>query len=126
MLSLKCDHPLLCEFLILFSTVKLTLGHTFFQPIHRFNIWILKCWFGAVYFSKFFPIHKKDEKLGFLKSLDCISKFSQIYYKVWKLRIFVPFPSYLVKWWGWSLVRQHVASERRQFMIKLAVSKKKC
>ena len=29
MLSLKCDYPLLCEFPILFSTVKLKLGHMF-------------------------------------------------------------------------------------------------
>ena len=28
-LSLKCDYPLLCEFSILFSTVKLKLGHNF-------------------------------------------------------------------------------------------------
>ena len=79
MLSLKCDHPLLCEFPILFSTVKVKLGHKFSQLIHKFNIWILKCWSGAVYISKFFPIHKRDGKLGFLKSLDCISKFSPIH-----------------------------------------------
>ena len=59
---------------------------TFSQLIHRFNIWILKCWSGAVYISKFFPIHKRDGKLRFLKSLDCISKFSPIHWKVWKLR----------------------------------------
>ena len=89
-LSLKCDHPLLCEFSILFSTVKLKLGHKFSQLIHRFNIGILKCWSGAVYISKFFPIHKRDGKLGFLKSLDCISKFSPIHWKVWKLRFLSP------------------------------------
>ena len=89
-LSLKCDHPLLCEFSILFSTVKLKLGHKFSQLIHRFNIWILKCWSGAVYISKFFPIHKRDGKLGFLKSLDCISKFFPIHRKVWKLRFLSP------------------------------------
>ena len=76
-LSFKCYHPLLCEFPILFSTVKLKLGHTFSQLIHRFNIWILKCWLGAVYFSKFFLIHKRDGKLGFLKSLDCIGLFQK-------------------------------------------------
>ena len=78
-LSLKCDHPLLCEFSILFSTVKLTLGYKFSQLIHRLNIGILKYWSGAVYISKIFPIHKRDGKLGFLKSLDCISKFSPIH-----------------------------------------------
>ena len=76
-LSLKCDHPLLCEFSILFSTVKLKLGHKFSQITHRFNIGILKCWSGAVYIPKFFPIHKRDGKLECLKSLDCISKFPQ-------------------------------------------------
>ena len=67
------------EFPILFSTKKVKLGHKFSQLIHKFNIWILKCWSGAVYISKFFPIHKRDGKLGFLKSLDCISKFSPIH-----------------------------------------------
>ena len=127
-LSLKCDHPLLCEFSILFSTVKLKLGHKFSQLIHRFNIWILKCWSGAVYISKFFPIHKRDGKLGFLKSLDCISKFFPIHRKVWKLRFLSP----CLRIWSNGeaesglLVQWHVPSERGQFMIKLAVFKKKC
>ena len=83
-LSLKCDHPLLCELSILFLTVKLKLGHKFSQLIHRFNIGISKCWSGAVYISKFFPIHKIDGKLGFLKSLDCISRFLVFqYYDMW-------------------------------------------
>ena len=43
MLSLKCDHPFLCKFPILFSTVKLKLGHKFPQYIDRFKIWVLKC-----------------------------------------------------------------------------------
>ena len=81
-LSLKCDHPLLREFSILFSTVKLKLGHKFSQLIHRFNTGILKCWSWAVYISKVFPIHKRDGELGFLKSLDCISKFSPIHWKL--------------------------------------------
>ena len=51
-LSLKCDHPFLCEFSILFSTVKLKLGHKFPQLIYRSNIGILKCWSGAVWFIK--------------------------------------------------------------------------
>ena len=42
-LSLKCDHPLLCEFSILFSTVKLKLGHKFSQLIHRFKIGLGLC-----------------------------------------------------------------------------------
>ena len=29
----------------------------------------MKCWSGAVYISKFSPIHKIEGKLGFLKSL---------------------------------------------------------
>ena len=63
MLSLKCDHPLLCEFPILFSIVKVKLG----QLILKFNIWIWKYWSGAAYISKFFQIHKRDRKLGFLE-----------------------------------------------------------
>ena len=80
MLSLKCDHALLSECLILLSTVKLELLPKFYQLIHRFNGCIFKCWSGAVYIFKFFPIHKRDEKLGFLKSLDCFPKFSPIHH----------------------------------------------
>ena len=98
MLSLKCYHPLLCEFPILFSKLNLKLGHKFSLLIHRFNIWTFKCWSGAVYISKFFPIHKSDGKLRFLKNLDFISKFSQIHYQGLKIEILVPLPSYLVKW----------------------------
>ena len=64
----KCDHPFLCEFPISFSTVKLKLGHNFFQFIRRFKIWILKCWSWTVYTSKFFSIHKMDGKLDSLKA----------------------------------------------------------
>ena len=67
-LSLKCDHPLLYEFSILFSTVKLKLGHTFSQLIHRFNNGILKGWSEPVYISKFFPIHKKMGNWDFWKA----------------------------------------------------------
>ena len=95
-LSLKCDHPLLCEFSILFSTVTLKLGHKFSKPIHRFNIGILKCWSGAVHISKFSPICKRDGKLGFLKSLDFQIFASSL--KSLKIEIFVPLSSYLVKW----------------------------
>ena len=59
MLRFKCDHPLLCEFPILFLTVKFRLGHKFSQLIHKLNIWILKYWSGAVYISRFFLIHKE-------------------------------------------------------------------
>ena len=128
MLSLKYDHPLLCEFPILFSTVKVKLGHKFYQLIHRFNTGILKCWTRAVYISKFFPILTRDGKLGFFKSLDCIPKFSPIHWKAWKLRFLSP----CCHIWsngeaeGGPSVRWHVASERSQFMVKLAVFKKKC
>ena len=83
MLSLKCDHLLLFEFPILFSTVKVKLGHTFSQLIHKFNIWILKCWSGAVYISKFFLIHKKRAgKLGFLKIPIAFQNFPQFPKKI--------------------------------------------
>ena len=80
MLSLKCDHLLLCEFPILFSTVKVKLWNTFSQLIHKFNIWNLKCWYGAAYIFKFFRIHNRHGEFGFLKSF--ISKFSPIHWKV--------------------------------------------
>ena len=48
MLSLKCDHIFLCEFSILFSTVKLKLRQNVSQFIHGFKIWILKFWSWAV------------------------------------------------------------------------------
>ena len=64
-LSLKCDHSILCEFPILFSRKKVKLGHKFSQLIHKFNIWILKCWSGAVYISKFFSVHKETGNWDF-------------------------------------------------------------
>ena len=68
MLSLRCDHPFLCDLPILFSAVKLKLGHKNSKSIQRFKIYILKCWSLAVYPSKFFSIHKRDTKLGFCKA----------------------------------------------------------
>ena len=102
MLSSKCDPSFLYEFPILFSTVKLKLGHKFLQSIHTFKIWILKCWswdsythiahiLKCVYTSKIFSIHERDGKLGFLNSLGCTSKFFQIHYRVWKF-VFLKFP----------------------------------
>ena len=80
MSSLKSDHHFLCEFLIFFSRVNLTLRYKFSQFIHRFKMWILKWWPWAVdstytiflnslgCTSKFLPIHQRFWKLGFLKS----------------------------------------------------------
>ena len=123
MLSLKCYHPLLCEFPILFLTVKVKLGHKFSQFIHKFNILILKCWSVAVYIYKFFPILKKKRwEIGIFEKLRL--QFSPTSLKSLKIEIFVPLPSYLLKvrvvfqyddMWRW----------RGQFMIKLAVIKKK-
>ena len=90
-LSLKCDHPLLCQFSILFSTVKLKLGHKFLQVIHRFKIGILKCWSVAVHISKFFPIHKRDGKLGFLRSLQSVTKIMGKT-AIWTILCFSPLP----------------------------------
>ena len=110
MLSLKCDHPLIYDFPILSATVKAKLEDKFSQLIHKFNIWIFKRWSGALYISKFFPIHKRDGKLAFLKSLDCISKLLSPYLHIWS--------NYEG---GGFLVCSHVTSE-----VKLAVSKKNC
>ena len=95
MLSLKCDYPHLCEFPILFSTVKLKSGHKFSQLIHRF-------WSGAVYFSKFFPIHKKRREIRIFEKHRLHFQNVPNSVKSLKIEIFAPFPSYLVKWWGWS------------------------
>ena len=76
MLSLNVTILILCEFSNLFSKMKLKLGHTFSQFNHRFKIWTFKCRSWALYTSKFLPIHKREEKLGFFNiSLGCTSKF---------------------------------------------------
>ena len=63
MLSLKCDHTFLCEFPILFSTVKLKLGHGYnFQiqsKIQNLDFEILKS------FSQFI---KERQNLDFRKA----------------------------------------------------------
>ena len=123
LLSLKCDHPVLCEFHILFSPVKVKLGHKFSQLIHKFNIWILKCWSGTVYISEYFRIHKKNRDF-------------------WKAWIAFPtFPQFTKKFENWNfcplafifgqMVRvvfqyNDMWHERSPFKIKLAVFKKKC
>ena len=97
-LSLKCDHPLLCEFPILFSTVKVKLGHKFSQLIHKFNIWILKCCSGALYISKIFPIHKQKRwEIGIFEKHRLHFQIFPYSPKSLKIEIFVPLPSYLVK-----------------------------
>ena len=125
MLSLKCVHPLLYEFPILFSTVKVKLGQRFSQLIYKFNIWAWKCWSGAVYISKFFQFIKEMGNWHF-----------------WKAYIAFPnFPQFTKKFENWNfcplafifgqMVRVVVFQyddmwrQRSQFMIKLAVFKKK-
>ena len=112
----------LCEFPILFSIVKLKLGHNFSQFIHRFKIWIFKCWSWSVYTSKFFPIHKSGEKLEFLKSLDCTTKFFPIRENVWKLGFLKSPCLYLSFVFQYDMWRQE---RRSQFMIKLSVFKQR-
>ena len=92
----------LSEFPILFSTVvTLKLGHNFSQFIHRFKIWILKCWSWAVYISKFFSFHKERKIWIFEKPRLHFQIFPNSL-KGLKIEIFVPLPSYFVKSWGWS------------------------
>ena len=85
---LSDSYPFLSEFPILFLTVKLKLGNSYSQFIHRFKIWILKWWSWVV-----FPIHKRDAKLRFLKTL---KSFSLRSFKIWIFE--VPLPSYFVRW----------------------------
>ena len=106
---MKCDHPLLCEFPILFSRKKVKLGHKFSQLIHKFNIWILKWWPGAVHISKFFSIHKEMWNWDFWKAQIAFPNFPNSL-KVWKLK----FLSLYLHIWsnseGCLSVRWHVAS----------------
>ena len=93
MLSLKGDYPVLCEFPILFSTVKVS------QLIHKFNIWILKYWSGAVHICKVFPIHKKKRwEIGIFEKLRLHFQIFHNSLENLKTEIFVPLLSYLVKW----------------------------
>ena len=43
--------------------------------MHRFKLWVLKCWFWSVYTSNFFTIHERDAKFGYLSvRLECTSR----------------------------------------------------
>ena len=62
---------------ILFSMVTLKSGPlTFPKSSIYFEMFVLLSW--TVYTFRFYPIHERDEKLGFFDSLDCSSKFFQI------------------------------------------------
>ena len=86
------------------------------------------CIFVSVYISKFFSFHKEMGNWNFWKA-ETASHF-QIFsnsLKSLKIEIFVPLSSYLVKRWGWSFSSvTHMRHHRSQFMIKLAIYKKKC
>ena len=103
---------------ILFWTVKLRLGHKFFQFIRRFNIgnfWVLVLGCTSKFFpinkeisrfcsswtSQFLLIHEKDENLGFFGvSLCCFS-------------IFLQFTKQLINWRNWNPIetpQQYVTS----------------
>ena len=93
--------PVLCYVPILFSAVKLKLGHNFSQFIYRFKIRTIESWTKSVlpsfsqftmrlktgisdccpcWNSKFFPVHWKYWKLGFWSiTLDCTSKFFPVH-----------------------------------------------
>ena len=112
MLSLKCDHPLLFEFSILFSAVKVKLVHKFSQIIHKFNIWILKCCSGAVHISKFFSIHKEMGNWNFWNTWIAFPNCPQFTKKLeWKLRFFSCCLHIWLNGEGGLSVSQHMASE---------------
>ena len=102
MLSLKCDHPLLCELPILFSTVKLKLGHTFSQPIHKYNISVLNVGLGLSIFPSFFQFTKKRWKIGIFEKPWLHLQIFLNSLKSLKIEILVHLSSYLVKRWGLS------------------------
>ena len=102
MFSCKCHHPFLREFTILFWTVKLKLGHTFSQFIHRFKIRILKCWSWAVYILlSFTQFITAMENWDFRKPALHFQIFPNSL-KSLTIEMFTPLLSYFVKWWGWS------------------------
>ena len=102
MLSWKCEQNFLSEFPILFLTVvTLKLGHNFSQFLHRFKIWIFKCWPWTVYTSRFFQFIKERKIWIFEKPRLHFQIFPNSL-KSLKIEIFVHLPSYFVKWWGWS------------------------
>ena len=125
--NLKCDHPFLCKLPILFSIVKLKLGHIYSRFIYRFKIWILKCWSWAVYSSKCFPIYKSG-RLGFLKKPRLHYQIFTNLLKYLKIGIFeVALPSYFCQML--RVVFQYGMWRKRggaNFMIKLAAFEKKC
>ena len=79
MLSLKCDHPLLYEFPILFSPVKLKLGHKFSHSSKDSTFGFWSVGMGLCIFLRFSQFIKEIGKLELFKSLDYIFKFFSIH-----------------------------------------------
>ena len=128
-LSLKYDHHfLLCEFPILFSTVKLKLGHNFSQFIHRFKIWILKYWSWAVYICfHVFLISLKRWKIEIFEKARMHLQICPNQLKCLKIGIFeVPLPSCFCQMVRIVFQYDTRRKRRNQFMIKLPVFKQKC
>ena len=92
--SLKCDHPFLCKFPILFSTVRFKLAYILSQFIHRSKCVFWNVGLGLCILPSFSQ---------FIKVVDCdFWKASRLHYQIFpnslkclKIRIFeVPLPSY--------------------------------
>ena len=92
----------LCEFPILFSTVKLKLGHKLF-PIYPqiknfdFEMLVLRC----VYFQVL-PNSWKRRKIETFEKPRLHFQIFPNSQKSLKIKIFVQLTSYFFKWWGWS------------------------
>ena len=92
----------LCEFPILFSTVKLKLGYTLF-PIYPqiknfdFEMFVL----GCVYFQVL-PNSWKRRKIEIFEKPRLHLQIFSNSQKSLKIKIFVQLTSYFIKWWGWS------------------------
>ena len=106
-LSLKCDHPVLCEFPILFSTGQVKLGQKFSQLIHKFNIWILIVGLGLCVFPSFSQFIKRWE-IGIFEKFRSHFQIFPNSLKSLKTEIFFPIWS---NGEGGISVRGHVASE---------------
>ena len=78
------------KFPILFSTEKFKLRHNFSQFMHRFKIWILKCWS-----SKFFSISQNKWKIEIFEKPRLHYQIFPNSLKSLKIGIFeVPLPSH--------------------------------
>ena len=116
------------EFPVLFSTVKVKLGHKFSQLILKFKIWILKCQAHSLTFQpRIFPSFTQLIKRWEIVIFEILKLHFQIFpnsLKRLKIEIFVPFAFIFGQMARVVFQYDGMWHQRSQFMIKLAVFKK--